>query len=572
MSELLPVVSPQLSLFTEELSAGALGQALLELAEADQHERGAVFTRREVVDLILDLSQYTIDRPLWRFRLLEPSFGAGDFLLPAIERLLASYSLKENADQVITDLKPCVRAVEIHTSTFNATRQRVIDLLVEKKLPPAAAMELADVWLIPGDFLLASLPHTFTHIVGNPPYVRQELIPPVLLKEYKARYTTIYDRADLYIPFIERCLKSLAPAGTLAIICADRWMKNKYGGPLRQLIDRQFSLRFYINMVDAPAFNSEVSAYPGIFVFANEKSETTRIVAESPKDLNSLGAMADQLLRLSPPPPVETLDKIANGEAPWIIKGARELDLLRRLENDFPTLEEAGCKVGIGVATGADRIFIAPFDELAVEPSRKLPLVKTKDIDTGDVCWRGLGVLNPFEETGELADLSRYPRFADYLRLHEKAIRQRNCARNNEKGWYRTIDRIYTDLAATPKLLIPDIKGAAHIVYENGQYYPHHNLYYITSQGWSLLALQVVLKSPITDFFIKAYSTQMRGGYLRFQAQYLRRLRIPHWDMISAEVKKHLIESRDPMMPEVAREIYSLSSKEMQWLDQLMTR
>ena len=46
----------------------------------------------------------------------------------------------------------------------------------------------------------------------------------------------------------------------------------------------------------------------------------------------------------------------------------------------MPTLEEAGCKVGIGVATGADQAYIGPFDELDVEPDRKLPLVMTRDI------------------------------------------------------------------------------------------------------------------------------------------------------------------------------------------------
>jgi len=54
-------------------------------------ERGAIFTRREVVDFILDLTGYTADRPLHRMSLLEPSFGDGDFLLPAIERLLAAW-------------------------------------------------------------------------------------------------------------------------------------------------------------------------------------------------------------------------------------------------------------------------------------------------------------------------------------------------------------------------------------------------------------------------------------------------------------------------------------------------
>lgn len=54
-------------------------------------ERGAIFTRREVVDFILDLIGYRTDLPLYKLRLLEPSFGNGDFLLPAIDRLLAAW-------------------------------------------------------------------------------------------------------------------------------------------------------------------------------------------------------------------------------------------------------------------------------------------------------------------------------------------------------------------------------------------------------------------------------------------------------------------------------------------------
>src|SRR5260370_613712 len=84
------------------------------------------------------------------------------------------------------------------------------------------------------DFILAPLPQAFTYVIGTPPYVRQELIPDVLMAEYRRLYKTIYDRADLYIPFIERSLSLLSKGGTLGFICADRWMKNRYGGPLRQ--------------------------------------------------------------------------------------------------------------------------------------------------------------------------------------------------------------------------------------------------------------------------------------------------------------------------------------------------
>jgi hypothetical protein len=71
---------------------------------------------------------------------------------------------------------------------------------------------------------------------------------------------------------------------------------------------------------------------------------------------------------------------IAAGNAPWILEAPDQLAVLRRLESELPLLEEAGCKVGIGVATGADKAFIGRFDDLDVESDRKLPLVMTRDI------------------------------------------------------------------------------------------------------------------------------------------------------------------------------------------------
>ncbi len=68
-----------------------LRQAVEKLAtEAGIEERGAIYTKRDVVDFILDLTGYAEDAPLTDYRLLEPSFGDGDFLLPAIDHLLAA--------------------------------------------------------------------------------------------------------------------------------------------------------------------------------------------------------------------------------------------------------------------------------------------------------------------------------------------------------------------------------------------------------------------------------------------------------------------------------------------------
>jgi len=532
------------------LPLGDFSDEIRHLREQDSNARGAVFTRSEVVEFILDLAGYSIDQPLHQFRLMEPSFGEGHFLLVAVERLLTVYrkhlgitmASKSGLGQIVSDLRNAIRAVELHPASMMGTRSKLSALLQKHHVRQVDANALLAEWLIEGDFLLADLPMTFTHVIGNPPYVRQELVANILLNEYRARYSTLYDRADLYVPFIEQSLSMLAPGGTLGFICSDRWMKNKYGGPLRALVATHYHLAAYIDMVDTPAFHSEVSAYPAITLIRREPSGPTRIAHRPSLEPAHLARISSSMKAASLPADsgIIEVSNIASGSEPWILQSFDQLAVVRRLENDFPTLEDAGCKIGIGVATGADKVFIGCFKELDVEPQRKLPLVETKDIVDGSVKWRGRGVINPFEDNGSLASLTQYPKFARYLQLHSDIIRKRNCANKTTAGWYRTIDRITPSLLNQPKLLIPDIKGEAHVVYEAGQLYPHHNLYYITSTEWDLRALQTVLLSGIAKLFVAIYSTQMRGGYLRFQAQYLRRIRIPRWQEVPLTIRKLL--------------------------------
>lgn len=531
--------------------------------------RGAVFTRREVVDFILDLSGYSSDQPLHHLRLLEPSFGGGDFLIPAIERLLQAWQSSDSRGDAPGSLAACIRAIELHHETFNQTKELVIQKLQDFGIPAQDALALADCWLIQGDFLLAEIAGQFDFVVGNPPYVRQELIPDVLMAEYRSRYKTIYDRADLYIPFIERSLSHLTKGGNLGFICADRWMKNRYGGPLRHMVAGGFHLKAYIDMTDTQAFHTDVIAYPAITLISRQKSGPTRIVHSPALDRPHLKKLADLIAEKTLPSGEDSIREIAcvtAGDEPWILESSDQLNLVRRLESAFPTIEEAGCKVGIGVATGADKVYIAPFDTLDVEPDRKLPLAMTRDIVSGHIAWRGYGVINPFMDEGGLVDLEKYPRLRRYLETHKEVITNRHCAKSQPSNWYRTIDRITPSLAKKPKLLIPDIKGDAHIVYDDGTLYPHHNLYFILSDDWDLKSLQAVLLSGIARLFVSVYSTKMRGGYLRFQAQYLRRIRVPLWKDVPETLRKELSEAAErhdiPACNRAVFKLYGLTPEE----------
>lgn len=548
----LPLFPDTDALTAQPVCAPAVTAAVARLAAEDDAEaRGAVFTRIEVVEFILDLVGYTPDRPLHACRLLEPAAGCGEFLRVAVRRLLAAWRAAGSPGDtdILAVLGPALQAVELHHDSCRRARAALGEELAAAGIGADTAQALIRQWLRQGDFLLSALPASFDFVVGNPPYVRQELIPPVLLAEYRRRYATLYDRADLYVPFIERALSLLAAGGRLGFICPDRWMKNRYGGPLRRLVAEGFHLQAVIDMDETPAFHSEVAAYPAIVVIARARPGRTRIAHRPPLDAGVLGPLAAALQAEAKPDPSlpdvreQQLVCLRGSDAPWLLDTDARTNLIRRIEAGFPLLEATGCRVGIGVATGADRVFIGDYASLDVEPQRKLPLAMTADLESGELRWRGLGVVNPFGDDGRLVDLRDWPRLRAYLERHRDVIAARHCARKSPGNWYRTIDRIHPALAAEPKLLIPDIKGSAHVVHEPGRLYPHHNLYYVTATAWDLHALQAVLLSGLTRAFIASYSTRMRGGYLRFQAQYLRRLRLPYWHELAGPLRQELIHA-----------------------------
>lgn len=532
--------------------------------------RGAIYTRSEVVSFILDLVGYTDDRALYQMSVLEPSFGDGDFLKIVVKRLVKSWKKSKKTNKLdFNELINSIRAIEIDKNTFESTRFKLIEQLKSESFTANQAIQLVDSWLINEDFLLTPINQSFDFVVGNPPYVRQELIKNDLLAKYRSIYKTIYDRADIYVPFIERSLSLLSNSGELGFICADRWMKNKYGSQLRKFISDNYHLKIYIDMMDTDAFHTEVIAYPAITIIKKGSGKFTRIAHQpeiSEKVLAELShlLLSENLLRDCTF--VKEIAGIVNGHEPWLLESKDQTALIRRIENEFPLLEDAECKVGIGVATGADKIFISKDDEIDIESDRKIPLATTKDIISGEMRWQKQVVINPFEESGELVDLDKYPKLKKYLESNKEIISARHCAKKNPLNWYRTIDRITPSLLSKKKLLIPDIKGQAHIVYEDGNFYPHHNLYFVTSQNWDLHALQAVLMSSVTRLFIGMYSTKMKGGFLRFQAQYLRRIRLPLWENVCETLRTELIhaaKNRDlSACNQATFKLYKLSTEE----------
>ena len=535
---------------------------------------GEVFTRRWVVDLILDLADYRASADLGASVIVEPACGTGAFLMPIVERLAESCTRHGRS---LADMGAAIRALDLLDRNVDAARGSVAARLVEFGQPADVAASLSSQWVSQGDFLLgAGLdgPRQADFVVGNPPYVRLEDVPTEVNAAYRSECATMRGRADLYVGFFEKGLSMLGPEGRLAFICADRWMHNQYGERLRALVAADYAVDTVMVMHTVDAFEDTVSAYPAVTVLRNGSQGPARVVetADGFSETDAC-AVAQWLADSSEPAPsggrfdAGTLQGWFTSSNHWPTGSPGTLELIADLEKRFTPLEDwrTGTRVGIGVATGCDEVFVVE-DAPGVEPCRLLPMLTAHDISVGTPRWGGRFLVNPWDD-GRLVNLDEYPGLASYMRRHSTRIKQRHVARRRPASWYRTIDRIDPELQARPKLLLPDLKSAAHPVLDTGGFYPHHNLYYVVSDKWDMEVLGGLLLSDIANLFVGAYCVKMRGGTYRFQAQYLRKIRIPAPDAIDAVTATALAEAfrrRDrAAATATAAELYGISRSEL---------
>lgn len=521
--------------------------------EVAQESYGAVFTRPETVDLILDLTGYRPEHGrLATRRVLEPSCGDGAFVLPIVRRLLESERLATGGEIDWTNeaLDGSIRAVDLHHGTVERLRRRVLEQLSDAGCPSGRACALVSRWVFRTDFLLHEWTERFDLVIGNPPYVRIEDLPRPVLQRYRALYSTLGDRADLYVAFMQRGLQLLSTDGVLGFITANRFTKNLYGRGLRRLIADRYRVRYFLNLEHTQPFETDVSAYPAITVIDHQRGEPTRAGEVRTLEAHELAAARNAALAAVPSAgAVQEFESWYPDGGPWVTTSKAEQRELHALhDRHLVPLEAsaAGTRVGIGVATGADRVFILNAHDPAIEPDRQIPLAFSADLSNQEIRWSGHVLLNPFDgsDGGGLVDLNAYPGLGAYLHAYRDRLMDRHVARNRPHQWYRTIDRIWPDLQYRPKLLIPDIQPSNNplVAVDDGRFYPHHNLYWITSEGWDLGVLKALLRSSPVLSQVKAYSVQMRGGSVRWQAQTLRRIRLPAMDLLSDAVMIRLRE------------------------------
>ncbi len=420
---------------------------------------------------------------------------------------------------------------------------------------------LAKKWIEHGDFLL-DFPAQADWVVGNPPYVRLEDVPPERSTAYRDRWNAMTGRADVYIGFYQAGLEALQAGGALSYLCADRWMTAQYGRVLRKLIEDRFALEAVVTLHDADVFHQPVAAYPAVVTIRATVPQGPVLRVEGdrtfgPRSATAVAALHQERIGgscdTSATPIADavsprlqsswTLPRKVGGHG-WATGRPDRIALVETLEARFPSLgdDAAGVRIGVGITTGADAVYLTRDTE-AVEPDRLLPVAMANDLVETRVEWAGTHLINPWHQSGELVDLDSHPRLGGYLRSHETRLRSRHVAKRRPDRWHRTIDRPVTGLDSAPKLLMADLRPRVTPVLDHGAFYPHHNLIWLTSTDWDLEVLGGLLLSDFATLFVETYSPRMSGNALRVTPQYLRRVRIPLQASLSPHLRRRLVQA-----------------------------
>jgi type I restriction-modification system DNA methylase subunit len=359
----------------------------------------------------------------------------------------------------------------------------------------------------------------FDVVLGNPPYVRQELlgdVKPYLQKHYKDVYHGV---ADLYTYFFELGLKLLKPNGMLGFISSATFFKTGSGEPLRRYLQTHATLKKVVDFGDLQVFEG-VTTYPAILIFQNalpkDDSEIQTLVLKNdlPKKLSETfaaqhGVMAHAQLRADS----------------WQLEDARLAQLRDKLTQGYPTLKAVYGSPLYGIKTGLNEAFVidrATKDKLIQQDPNSAELLKPflegKDLKKWYAAPRDLWLI--FTRRG--TDIEKYPAIKAHLEKYSNALLKRSSTGHS---WHEISSVIaYYEKFNVPKLIWADISKSNQLSFDDKGFYLADTCFFLPSNDMFVFGL---LNSLIQEYIFKALSPIARGGFYRFKTQYVETLPIP---------------------------------------------
>jgi hypothetical protein len=201
----------------------------------------------------------------------------------------------------------------------------------------------------------------FDIILGNPPYVRQELIRDQkgLLKVF---YPDVFQgTADLYIFFINRSINLLHPKGIFSYIVANKWMRANYGKPLRKWL-KTLNIEQIIDFKDLSLFGG-ATTYTCIIRIAKFDTTQSFWVTKVPTlDFSSLEVYTNQN-RFK-------INKNLLNDNGWALNNEEKTNLMIKLQKTgIQLMKLIDGKMFYGLKTGLNKAFL-------IDENTKIDIIK----------------------------------------------------------------------------------------------------------------------------------------------------------------------------------------------------
>ena len=173
----------------------------------------------------------------------------------------------------------------------------------------------------------------FATIIGNPPYVRYQDISPGTRR--LAGSTVLDGRANLYLFFIEKCLRHLEPGGELIFITPRDLLKATSAVPLNRILFGAGTITDFIDLGDLNVFDG-ATPNCAIWRFAlGDQSRRTRYAVLGQSD--SVAGLAD----------------LQWGDRRFVESGGH----LMFTRHDYPLILSDVAFVKVGAVSGADDLY-----------------------------------------------------------------------------------------------------------------------------------------------------------------------------------------------------------------------
>ena len=382
----------------------------------------------------------------------------------------------------------------------------------------------------------------FDCVVGNPPYVRQEL-----LKEqkgyFKDHYRVYQGTADLCAYFIEKGVSLLRLGGFFSYIVANKWMRANYGKPLRQWLKTK-RIDEIVDFGDLPVFQN-ATTYPCIMRICNgEPSSTFGVTQVETLEFSDLGAYVEEHQY------AVNQDELDDGG--WsLVDGQTQAVLDKLRKTGTPLGEHVDGKIYYGIKTGLNEAFVidsSTRDKLIAEDPKSAELIKPflagRDLKRYQPpCSERYLIRIPKgwtnQKSGGVKDVwkwleNNYPGVASHLKpFSEKAQKRYD---KGEYWWELRACDYYAEFEKT-KIIYAEIAVKGQFTLDLDCHYSDTTSYILGSDSRYLLG---ILNSKLWTFLFSCTSSEIRGGFYRWKRQYMKILPIRTIDFSSpAEKTQH---------------------------------